>query len=159
MNKLINIVLSGLLWRKYKFLLVSLIVLIAFVFLVGKIHQDYLAYAQTTGGLSVGWSFAVKWLVWVIGIAVFLGLNHWVNKRKQKKSEVEDKNSALQRILNWKNTHPDAKTKAFELSKDKDATNDQSDPFAALRNKDKLRSYADLIIEKKSGAKSGEKSD
>ena len=53
MNKLINIILSGLLWRRYKFLLVSLLVLIVFIFLSGQLHQDYLSYAQSTDSVSV----------------------------------------------------------------------------------------------------------
>lgn len=149
MNKLINIVLSGLLWRRYKFLLVSLIVLIAFVFLVGQIHQDYLAYAQTIDDAQVGWSFALKWAVWLVSILLFLTANHWVNKRKQKKADLEDNNSALQRIIKWKLSKKHKETDPPSGSKVDEGTADKSDPFAQLRTKDKLRSYADLIIEKK----------
>ncbi|MFC4701769.1 hypothetical protein ACFO4O_16575 [Glaciecola siphonariae] len=160
MNKLINIVLSGLLWRKYKFLLVSLIALIVCVFLVGQIHQDYLAYAQTTSNVAVGWSFAVKWLVWVIAICIFFAANHFANKRKQRKDVKEDKNSALQRIIEWKNSKKGgskAKPQTAQNPKqagkgDATTAHDESepnDPFAQLRHKEKLRSYADLIIEKK----------
>ncbi|WP_371195542.1 hypothetical protein [Glaciecola sp. SC05] len=149
MNKLINIVLSGLLWRKYKFLLVSLIALIAFVFLVGQIHQDYLSYAQSTANASVGLSFAVKWLVWAVAIFVFLGANHWVNKRKQKQSDLEEKNSALQRIINWKNRNKLNSTEAPAKQPSEERSKASEDPFAELRTKDKLRTYADLIIEKK----------
>jgi len=153
MNKLINIVLSGLLWRRYKFLLVSLILLIVFVFLVGQVHQDYLAYAQSTGGVAVGWSFAVKWLVWILGIVVFLALNHWANQRKQKQNDAQDKNSALQRIIKWKNKSQEktGEAKLSDKAPDKSPNKgEQKGPFAALREKEKLRTYADIIIEKKS---------
>lgn len=156
MNKLINIVLSGLLWRKYKFLLVSLILLIVFVFVAGQIHSDYLAYAQTTEGVSVGWSFAVKWLAWIVAIVIFFAANHWVNERKQKQDSAQDKNSALQRILSWRAKAKPSKSndKPASLQQQKEGLKaehqaSQKDPFAQLRTKDKLRSYADLIIEKK----------
>jgi inner membrane protein involved in colicin E2 resistance len=154
MNKLINIVLSGFLWRKYKFLLVSLLLLIVFIFISGQVHQDYLAYAQSTENVSVGWSFAIKWCVWILAIALFFMANHLVNERKQKREELQEKNSALQGILAWKRKVAGNKDVAKKASDDKfsrstaDTANDVKDPFEQLRKKDKLRSYADLIIEK-----------
>nr|WP_136252116.1 hypothetical protein [Ningiella ruwaisensis] len=150
MNKIINIILSGLLWRKYKFLLVSLIALIVFVLIVGQVHQDYLAYAAQSDNASVGWSFILKWLVWIIAIFAFFLLNNWYNKRKQSQADKSDKNSALARILSFKKqtneNERESRVKAGDLT-DKN-TAEKSDPFAHLRQKDKLRSYADLIIEK-----------
>lgn len=154
MNKLLNIILSGLLWRRYKFLLVSLIILIAFVFLSGQIHQDYLAYAQTNPNIGVGWSFALKWLAWIISVVLFFMLNNWHNNKKQLQADADDKNSTLQKILKWKLTHP--KDSAQQSAKQDESGNnkadgDENDPFAHLREKPKLRSYADIIIEKKHG--------
>jgi hypothetical protein len=163
MNKLLNILLSGLLWRRYKFLLVSLIGLIVFIFLSGQIHQDYLAYAQSNENVSVGWSFALKWLAWIFAVVVFFMLNNWHNNKKQLQADSQDKNSTLQRILKWKRTHPQDDTKhgtkqsisASQRSNKKTSEgvdapySDANDPFAHLRDKAKLRTYADIIIENK----------
>jgi uncharacterized membrane protein len=159
MNKLLNILLSGLLWRRYKFLLVSLIGLIVFIFLSGQIHQDYLAYAQSNESVSVGWSFALKWLAWIVAVIIFFMLNNWHNNKKQLQADANDKNSTLQRILKWKRTHPedDAKqhvsakkrTNQQPLDSNEASERDANDPFAHLRDKTKLRTYADMIIEKK----------
>lgn len=154
MNKLINIVLSGLLWRRYKFMIVSLIILIACIFIVGQIHDDYLAYAQTSGeAVSVGASFIVKWLIWIVGFALFIFANHLANRRKEKQAVNDTANKSLLGILGQKfakvktggdevSVKPKAKPKALETSDSK------VDPFDALRSKDKLRSYADLLIDK-----------
>ena len=154
MNKLINIVLSGLLWRRYKFMIVSLIILIACIFIVGQIHDDYLAYAQTSGeAVSVGASFVVKWSIWIAGFALFILANHLANRRKEKQAVNDTANKSLLGIISQKfskngagetSVKPKikAKTKAPETSETK------VDPFDALRSKDKLRSYADLLIDK-----------
>ncbi|MBF7073284.1 hypothetical protein ISG33_07735 [Glaciecola sp. MH2013] len=158
MNKIINIILSGLLWRKYKFFILSLILLIAFIFVVGQVHLDYLRFndRQETPG-NVGLSFAVKWAVWALSIVVFLMANHFFNKHKkhQKELESEQSNSALKKILQWKSSLSSSENseerKAQKLPNEElgEATESSSDPFAAIRKKDKLRSYADVIIEQK----------
>jgi hypothetical protein len=172
MNKIINIILSGLLWRKYKFFLLSLIVLIAFIFVVGQVHQDYLRYNELQGLPSnIGLSFAIKWLIWVASIVLFWVSNHYFNqyKRQLKELESEQSNSALSKLLKWKSrfnrvtqsaasipqdvvNNASANSGANNRSCDKEDVNelDQSiDPFASIRKKDKLRSYADVVIEQK----------
>lgn len=157
MNKLINIILSGLLWRKYKFFILSLIVLIAFIFVVGQVHQDYLRYNELQDIPSnIGLSFAVKWLVWVASITVFLVANHYFNqyKRQQKERASEQSNSALSKLLKWKSRANTFKPKtkmpsADQVEQKTETDKSVSDPFAAIRKKDKLRSYADVVIDQK----------
>jgi hypothetical protein len=163
MNKLINIVLSGLLWRRYKFLLVSLVLTVITMIIVGQIHQDYLSYnALLEQPKHVGLSFAIKWLVWVASVILFLGLNHWYNQKKQTEKELESggTNTALKKLLGRLNRKSQVNTKGVSDRAENNTTyqeavastgNDESgnDPFASLRKKQKLRSYADVIIEKK----------
>lgn len=168
MNKLINIILSGLLWRKYKFFIVSLIILIAFVFVVGQVHQDYLRYNELQKTpTNIGLSFAVKWLIWAASITLFLVANHYFNryKRQQKELASEQSNSALSKLLKWKSRFDNnAESSLNNSNVESGATRqkvsaatqhaeaggvDASDPFAAIRKKDKLRSYADVVIEQK----------
>jgi len=160
MNKIINIILSGLLWRRYKFLLVSLITLVIFMIIVGQVHQDYLRYNEIQNEPNyVGISFAVKWLVWFVSVAVFLTANHFYNKYKQaqKDAEQQSNNSALSKLI--KRMKPSSANASANLNGKSDLScehdgnvkTDPSDPFSALRTKQKLRSYADVIIEKKKG--------
>ncbi|GBL05852.1 hypothetical protein [Glaciecola sp. KUL10] len=147
MNKLINIVLSGLLWRRYKFLLVSLVITVISMVIVGQIHQDYLSYnALLEEPKHVGLSFALKWLIWIGSVILFLGVNHWYNQKKQAEKELDSggTNTALKKLLGRLQV-----TSTDEKSEQPQKKGQPKDPFEALRSKDKLRSYADVIIEKK----------
>lgn len=151
MNKLINIILSGLLWRRYKFLICSLIVLIVFVWLVGNIHQDYLEYLQTINQQSgVALSFVIKWAVYCLGVAVFFFSNHWVNGSKERKALKNTRNKSLFSIVKSKiSSTPNGDSSSDELDTNSKAENDSSDPFAEIRTKKKLRSYAELLVDDK----------
>lgn len=159
MNKIINIILSGLLWRKYKFFIISLILLVAFIFVVGQVHDDYLRYNELQENpTNIGLSFAVKWAIWALSIGVFLTSNHLFNKYKkqQKQIESEQSNSALKKIIRWKaslssdsQSSSDKATSAERETKSVSKNKSTEDPFASIRKKKKLRSYADVIIEQK----------
>lgn len=150
MNKILNIILSGLLWRQYKFLIVSLVLLIVSVFVIGQVHDDYLAYAQSTiesggEGPNVGLSFIIKWGLWILAFSLFIFSNHLANARKEKQKAEQGSNKTLRTLLSFKrNKTPEpAIQKPVKTSK----PNSSDDPFAHLRAKEKLRSYADLVIE------------
>lgn len=154
MNKLINIVLSGLLWRQYKFLIVSLLVLIGLIFVIGKSHDDYIAYASTSKEeLNVGLSFVFKWLAWIGVIVVFFIANHLANLRKEKR-KAQTPSKSLKSILSFKSKQSKDTTLASvpETSSKKEKDQIQSsagnDPFDHLREKKKLRSLADILIDK-----------
>lgn len=150
MNKIINIILSGLLWRKYKFLIVSLIVLVVFNIVVGRIHNDYLSYVESTGDIpNVGLSFVVKWALWIIAVLVFWALNHWVNKKKEQKDLLKAKNKSFSNIVASKFRKTDTaseQTSGVGANESKVDTKNERDPFAHIRSKDKLDSYADMVI-------------
>lgn len=137
--------MSGLLWRQYKFLIGSLVVLIVSMIIVSQIHTDYIAYVKTSGeSANIGMSFIVKWLSWIGLIISFLYANHIANKRKEK-IKAQQPSKSLKQILSFKSkTDPSAKkTDAVKLTRESG-----DDPFEHLRTKEKLRSYADLIIDK-----------
>lgn len=159
MNKIINIILSGLLWRQYKFLIASLVLLIVAIFIVGQVHDDYIAYAQTSAqAAQVGWSFVVKWLAWLGAVLLFLVSNHFVNARKEK-IKAQKPSKSLKTILSFKVFKGADKADSNDTSvlkqngkSSKEPTKEtqagSEDPFAHLRDKEKLRSFADLVIEK-----------
>lgn len=144
-NKLINIVLSGLLWRRYKFLIVSLLVLLLSVWVSGRIHLDYIEFAKTAEQSDfLGWSFLIKWAVWIGLFIVFFVVNNWYNKRKEKQQIIEEsKSSVISQFLTKKRPASNKASGTEHVS-----TEHQSDPFAHLREKEKLRSYAEVIIDK-----------
>lgn len=150
MNRIINIILSGLLWRRYKFLIISLLILIAVIVLTGRIHQDYIEFAKAADQPDfLGWSFFIKWFVWVLCFFVFYLVNNQHNKRKEKEQiQSESSTSVIAKFM-------DRKAKSAKVAKpEKSNKNEQFkdnaggvDPFEHLRSKDKLRSYAEVIID------------
>lgn len=159
MNKIINIILSGLLWRQYKFLIASLILLVVSIFIIGQVHDDYISYAQTSEqAAQVGWSFVVKWMAWLLAVILFLISNHIVNARKEK-LKARNPSKSLKSILSFKalrGANKEASAAANVINQKetgcenntKQQQESSGDPFAHLRDKDKLRSFADLLIEK-----------
>ena len=151
MNKLINLILTAALWRNYKFMIISVVVLIAGVFIVGLIHDDYLQWAQyqlnqPNGNIpvSVGWSFIVKYAVYIAGITGCFYANKWVNNKKAlEKAQSGEDNSVLKSILSFKRKHSG---KADETAQ---SGNQSEDVFANIRAKKSLRTQADMLIDKK----------
>jgi hypothetical protein len=162
MNKLINLILTAALWRNYKFMIISVVVLIVGVFVVGLIHDDYLQWAQyqlSQGDgsvpVSVGWSFIIKYAVYIAGITLCFYANKWVNNKKAlEKAQAGEDNSVLKSILSFKtktsSTAPKSKPTAAPKSKPAAASKTQSnDAFANIRAKKSLRTQADILIDKK----------
>ena len=147
MNKIINLILSGLLWRRYKFFIVTLVLTVVSIVLVGQVHQDYIEYQNLQEqAANVGFSFVIKWIVWAcIAIAFYLA-NHFYNQYRNKQKAQTRPNNALQKLMRWKTDKP--RQQATENIK---STAD--DPFDNIRKKDRLRSYADVIIEAKKPSK------
>jgi len=146
MNKLINLILTAALWRNYKFMIISVVVLIVGVFVVGLIHDDYLQWAQyqlSQGDgsvpVSVGWSFIIKYAVYIAGMTLCFYANKWVNNKKAlEKAQAGEDNSALKNILSFKTKSSPAAPKAKA-----------NDAFANIRAKKSLRMQADILIDKK----------
>ena len=169
MNKLINIILTAALWRNYKFMIISVLVLIASVFVVGLIHDDYLQWAQyqltqSNGSVpvSIGWSFVVKYVVYIAAIVMCFYANKWVNNKKaMQKAEAGEDNTVLKRILSFKRKVQDPEQPNQPLRKKQThqgqgastSPNVNKDVFANIRNKPKLRSQADIVIDNKQHTK------
>lgn len=108
-------------WKQYKRVIVSTVLLFAYLWLVGKVHTDFLDYARAEQNTDIGLSFLVKWAALAVGTLIYLAYNLVGRKRKpvHKKQQVT--------------TVPD----------------DASDPFAEIRLRKKLRSRAEMLIEEK----------
>jgi len=156
MNKLINLILTAALWRNYKFMIISVLVLIVGVFVVGLVHDDYLQWAQyqlSQGDgsvpVSVGWSFIIMYAVYIAGITCCFYANKWANNKKAlEKAQAGEDNSVLKSILSFKSKATTAapKPQSSATPKSKPKTNDA---FANIRAKKSLRTQADILIDKK----------
>ena len=164
MNKLINLILTAALWRNYKFMIISVVVLIVGVFVVGLIHDDYLQWAQyqlSQGDgsvpVSVGWSFIIKYAVYIAGITLCFYANKWVNNKKALEKAVKgDDNSVLKKILasakakTSSSISPSSTEDKESKANVKNIKPDASlDAFANIRTKQSLRTQADILIQKK----------
>ncbi len=126
-KQIFRVAFIALIWKQYKSLIISSLLLIAYLLLVGSIHDDYLTHAKLQkDSTSTGLSFIYKWLAYGLGILIYF-VFHFFNGLKTSKEDLNEK----------------------AVQANKDAKNDDSDPFAAIREMDKLRSRADFIEQQK----------
>jgi len=116
-------------WKRYKRVIVSTALLLLFFWLVNFAHAEYLAFAQYNDqGQNIGLSFIAKWMSLVIGAIIYLIYSFWVPVKIDGET-INDKKTKKQQV---------------DLSIDPNAP----DPFEAIRQKDKLRTRAEMAIEK-----------
>ena len=112
----------ALIWKQYKAVIISTLLLFAFIFVVGSIHEDY---STAVGPENIDQkTFIYKWLAYIVGIATYLGL-HALRARVKPKN-LTDKEK-------------------IQESKELETVGD--DPFAQIRERKKLRSRADFLME------------
>ncbi len=111
-------------WKKYKRLIVSTLLLIAYLWIIGFAHSEYLSYAELQNQQEhVGSSFFIKWIAMLVGVVAYFLFYFFFTGKKHHKQNSD--------------------TTMMASKKD-----DESDPFDAIRKKDKLRSKAEMIIDK-----------
>lgn len=135
-NKLLKITVIGFIWTRYGRVIASTLMLFAYFWVVSLVHQDYLDYLKLQANAGgAGLSFILKWLAFIAGIVAF-----WIFNNRSWRKSVRQSNEG--------STFP-VKPNASKLpSKKGGNSNVDVDPFESIRRKDKLRSRADLIIEK-----------
>ena len=122
-NNLLKLTLASYIWKRYRRTLIALPLLLLYFWLINLVHQDYLAYSQLNDSqVGVGLSFVVKWILIFIGIFTFIFI-HFTNGANRSSAD-------------------NMQTSKSDLGSDSDA-------FDAIRQKDKLRSRADVILDKK----------
>ncbi|MEM7360895.1 MAG: hypothetical protein AAF431_17525 [Pseudomonadota bacterium] len=128
-----------LVWKQYKHVIVSTVILFAYLWLVGSVHADYLSYAEMQEDDSLaGASFLMKWAAFIVGVVVYIGF-HWLRGRKEKKSEAKSGP-----VFSPKS----GKIDSFNSVKSKDGQVEEIDPFAEIRAREKLRTRAEIMMEK-----------
>lgn len=114
----------ALIWKQYKSVIISTILLFAYLFLVSNLHDDYISHLklQQQSAYS-GPSFIYKWLAYALGILIYF-IFHWWYPKPSKSKKNKNKNNK-------------------EISPDEMDPND--DPFAQIRKRKTLRSRADFL--------------
>jgi len=126
-KSLLKLSVVSYVWKRYKRTLVAFPLLLVYFWGVGLVHEDFISYVSLEGdNQGVGWSFLIKWLLILVGIVVFIAI-HLAGDPDENKHEKESF------------THSQANTKN---------TREEFDAFSNIRNKGKLRSKADVILEK-----------
>ncbi|MBX2846945.1 MAG: hypothetical protein KTR16_01395 [Acidiferrobacterales bacterium] len=112
-------------WKQYKRIIVSTVLLFAFLWFVGFAHSEYLDYATRENVDNVGVSFFIKWIALILGVAIYFLYHYLMPSRKDlKKKKSKD---------------------AIEIKAPADG---EPDPFDQFRNKEKLRTRAEILIDR-----------
>ncbi|MGB2465446.1 MAG: hypothetical protein ACPH96_02170 [Porticoccaceae bacterium] len=120
-KNLFRLTVLSYVWTRYKFVITSTLLLFAYFWLVGEVHKDFVEFIGLNNDTEhLGVSFLVKWLALMLGVLVYFALN-----RRRRGSSATD--SRLTQ------TAPET----------------SEDPFEAIRKKDKLKSAADFVVERK----------
>lgn len=109
-------------WKQYKRTIVSTIALLIFLWLVNFAHAEYLSFAEFQAGKThIGLSFFIKWMLLILGVLIYLAYSLLRPKYRKKTGSIK-------------------KQRHESIAKE--------DPFALIREKKKLRSRADIMLEK-----------
>jgi len=131
-KQVFRIAFVTLIWKQYKAVIVSTLLLFGYLFLVSSVHGDYLTHTELQKDTSgSGLSFLYKWLAFAVGTGAYF-LFHYL--RGRAKSRADKPTGAVLK----------AKSKNSNKSS-KQVSNDQDDPFSAIRQRKKLRSKADFL--------------
>ncbi len=147
-------------WKKYKGQLLTTIGYFIGLLLISFVHQDYLDFVKAANEDQqyVATSFMFKWLAY-IGITL---VYYWVFTRFSKSAESADhaKGSSLGFLKKYARKSTSTSNKGDSplsagYASEKQGTPKQApdfernDPFENIRNKSKLRSEADILLDQK----------
>ena len=152
MTQLFRLTFVAFIWKRYKQVIVSTLVLLLFLWIIEKVHQDFVHYSQLNADNAyLGLSFVIKWLVFVLTSVLYLGINVWFRSNSTTPPEDDSLLSKMKSKTpqprdvgrSGKNQHSEG-----SASDPKSAQSNESDPFDAIRHKERLRSKADLVLQK-----------
>ena len=124
-KQVFRVAFVALIWKQYKGIIVSTLLLFAYLLLVSMLHEDYLNHLdRQEQSSSSGLSFVYKWLAYAFGIAAYFLFHWWRSRPETKTNTMREKKSA---------------------SKKNELENPEEDPFANIRKRKNLRSRADFI--------------
>lgn len=139
-KNLFHITLITYVWKRYKAIIISTLILFFYFWLIAKLHEDFVSYGHLNDDQQyIGLSFFLKWLGFLTGFIVYFIFN---SRFLRSGNRLDSNKASALGVLGTRDNHKNA-------SSDLDGNARQSDPFEAIRNKKRLRSVADFIIEEK----------
>jgi len=135
LQRLFTWTIIAAIWKRYGRALKLLPVILVGVFIISLVHDDYVRYAEVSNDRSLlHWSFLIKWFL-ILAVVVW----YW----QFAKSVISSKKNRAKNNSTFKNES------MFGKKSDVDVEVDSApDPFAEIRNKKRLRSKADIVIER-----------
>ena len=113
----------ALIWKRYRRGILFTAVLLLFFWLVNFAHSEYLSFAKLQEQTeNIGLSFFIKWTSLVFGLIIYLLAIVWQPSRSV-----------------------DTKPKKKIIAASVDAN--EPDPFAAIREKERLRTRTEIMLE------------
>lgn len=131
-KQIFRIAFVTLIWKQYKAWIISTALLLLSLYLIGRIHADFLQHWTLQNDTSqTGQSFLYKWLAYFGSVALYFVYHYFRQKNTTTSS------------------HKKNKEKQKELTKELENLPDSEDPFAVIRNRENLRTRSDFILKNK----------
>ncbi len=117
----IKYTLMVVMWKRYRRTILATVLLFAYLWLIGKVHNDFILYTEVNNSENhIGFSFLIKWFAYIIGVLVYIAYLFFCSDTTQKVKEIN--------------------------TEERQAPDDGA--FEKVRSKQILMSRADHIIEK-----------
>ena len=118
-------------WKQYKAWIVSTLILLSFIFIVGRFHSDLIQTWQINKDTSlVAKSLIYKWAAYIASVLIYC-LYHTFRRKKDPK--ITEKSRKEQRK---------------KIEKELSELPSSEDPFSEIRHRKKLRSRSDFLLDK-----------
>ncbi len=89
MNQIFRITFVTFIYKRYKQTILSSALLLLVLWLIEKVHQDFVSYSQLNEDTSyLALSFGLKWLAFICVTGLYTGWNLLIKKEKFKKENL-----------------------------------------------------------------------
>lgn len=166
MNQIFRITFVTFIYKRYKQTILSTALLLLVLWLIEKIHQDFVNYSQLNEDTSfLAVSFGLKWFAFACVTGLYTAWNLFFKRESFKKESLSKaERKKYGQLLNDEDKFQDdliAKMRALPTSKvtsksaqkepqnETDGEDAKPDPFAQIRDKETLKSKADFVLHKK----------
>jgi len=130
-KQVFRIAFITVIWKQYKAWIVSTTLLLLSFYLIGQIHSDLLQYWELQkDNDKTASSIIYKWLAYLVSVFVYCFYHYFRPKKPNANSRKFDKKKRKQ-----------LEQELVNLPEDED-------PFRDIRNRDKLRTQSDFILNK-----------
>ncbi|MDJ0833365.1 MAG: hypothetical protein QNJ69_07550 [Gammaproteobacteria bacterium] len=128
LKNLLQLTVLTVVWKRYRTVIISTLLLFLGFWLLGQLHDDYIRYSELNDDKRfLALSFFIKWSLYILAVVGYLLYNARFSLRVGSSKDPVQADSSNQ-------------------SSGQPAQS--ADPFAEIRRRDKLRSRADFVIEK-----------